>query len=575
MSEYNEPLKCKLERQRKGLKADYDQQIPLWRDLADNFLPFRGRNLADAGKPNQGKRRNLKIINETPIIAARTFAAGLLSGATSQSRPWFRLETADPAVMEDPGVSQWLYTVETRMRDVFGNSNFYNSLRPCYSEYGVFGTLALGMFEDSLEILHTCPYTIGGYYVANDEKGRVNVFAQEFKWTVRQIIGKFVKDPSNKLDAGWERISVTVRQAWENRQRDNWVDLVYSVQPNEKQDSIRADYRGMPFSAVYYERDNNNEEQTLGEQGYREFPIMCARLSTNEGDAYGTGLAVDCLGSAKALQLQERRKAQVIDKEVDPPLTANPSLRNTPVSQLPGDVTFVEMSQSSPGVRPVHEWRPDRSGMLEDIASIENRINKVMFSDIFTLFINDQSGDDTATEAAIKNQERLQMMGPVVEGVNYELLGRGIERAFNIMLRQGLVPEPPQALDSQQLKIKYVSILAQAQNVAAVQGINQFTQYVIGVAGQQSAMGQPPTAMDVLDVDQAVQEYGNLSGVVPTIMRSDDQIADIREARAQAQAQQQQAQALSEGIPAAADAAKKMSETKMGTGSALDAVMEG
>lgn len=565
----DESFKSQLERIRTGLITSREVYIPLWRDLADNFLPFRGRWLNE--QPNQKIRRNLKIINETPLIAQRTFGAGMQAGVTSPSRPWFRLKPVIRGLIEAEGVREWLYAVETEMRDVFTRSNFYSAMRPCYSEYGVFGNLALGLFEDDEQTMHCCPYTIGSYYVSLNEKDEVDTFCQDFKWTVRQIVQRWVKDPTNPNDPGWKNISDQTRALWDRKQREVYVDLVYLVMPNNDRQMGKLDASGMPFIAVYYETAHKQDDRLLERKGFREFPIMFARLSANEGDSYGIGLGVDCLGSAKALQLQEKRKAQVIDKEVDPPMKAHPTLRNQKTSQLPGDVTFVEPSVGQVGFEPVSQWKPDRSGMLEDIASIENRINTIMFADIFALFIQGEDKDETATKTAAKQQEKLLMLGPVLEDIN-RFLNKAIDRTFSIMLRQGVVPDPPDALQGQPLKIEYVSILAQAQNILAVQGINQFTGYVMGLAMQQAEMQQEPTALDKLDIDQSVDEYGNLMGVVPTIIVTDEKVQVLREARAKAKAAQMQQQQAAEMIPAAAKAARDLGQTQLGTGSALDAI---
>ena len=75
--------------------------------------------------------------------------------------------------------------------------------------------------------------------------------------------------------------------------------------------------------------------------GFRNFPVFSARWYTNSEDAWGRGWAMDALGDARALQLQQRRKAQAIDKLVDPPMVADAALRNQRTSMLAGDVTFI------------------------------------------------------------------------------------------------------------------------------------------------------------------------------------------------------------------------------------------
>ena len=60
-------------------------------------------------------------------------------------------------------------------------------------------------------------------------------------------------------------------------------------------------------------------------------------------------------------------------------------------------------------------------------------------------------------------------------------------------------------------------------------------------------------------------------GVPPTMLRSDDQIAQIRQQRAEAQAQQAQAEQLSQSI----QGAKLLSETDVSSPNALTAIAGG
>jgi len=566
----DESQRCALDRVLGSLKEGREPYLPLWRDLADNFYPFRGRWLNE--RPNQALKRNLKIINETPIIARRTFGAGMQVGTTSQARPWFRLKTVADDLMEEDGVREWLYAVETDMRNTFSQSNFYGSVRVGYEEYGTFGNLAMGIFEDSEKGIHCCTYTAGSFYFSRNAKDVVDSFAVEFKWTVRAIVQRWVKNPKDPNDAGWANISPNVRDAWIRKQRETYVDLVYLVIPNNTRDIGRADAKGKPFLAYYFEASREAGERILEEAGFNEFPIQCASLALNQGDSYGNGLALDALGSAKALQLQEKRKAIIIDKEADPPMKGHPSLRNQKTSQLPGDVTFVEPGVGNVGFEPVAQWKPDRSGMIEDINGIEERVRTVFFADIFALFIQgEQDADETATKTAAKQQEKLMMLGPVVESAT-TMLNSTIDRVFAIRLRQGAFPRPPDALMGQALKIEHVSILAQAQNLAAVEGVNRLSGYILGLAAQQAEAGVAPTALDKLNVDQAIDEMANLSGTVPTIINTDAQVAQIREARAKAQAAAAQQEQAMMQLKEGAAAAKNLGQAKLGDGSVLDAV---
>ena len=113
------------------------------------------------------------------------------------------------------------------------------------------------------------------------------------------------------------------------------------------------------------------------------------------------------------------------------------------------------------------------------------------------------------------------------------------------------------------LNVEYVSILAQAQKALGVSGIERAISFAGNLAGIQ------PDIIDKIDFDQAVDEYTAMLGVPPTIVRSDQDVAQMRQARAQAQQQQAAMEQMSAGI----QGAKLLSETNVTDPSALTALV--
>jgi hypothetical protein len=592
-----QPLKVSLEGRKLRLAIDRDTWYPNWRELADHFRPYRGRWFADDGSTNKGWRRNWRIVDSTPLIATNTLAAGLLAGATSPSRPWFKYGLEDEDLMEAQGVKAWLDTATKKARAILNKSNFYNCAYECYGEYGVFGVMALGRewsFGDDLP--HFQPFTIGSYYIGNDKHRRVNVFFRDFKWTVQQIVDRFALGPLEK-DASWVNISLQVRALWIAEQYDTFIDLVHAVYENLDRakgpsGEFKLDASGMRFRSVYYERGGDPEKtlkdtdakdaekrKTLRSGGFRDFPVWVARWYTNSEDAWARGPAMDALGDARALQLQQKRKAQSIDRLVDPPMKAHPSLRNQRTSMLPGDVTFVAPEQGSVGFEPVYEIKPDITALLEDIRETQGRINDMMFTNIFAMFITgDESGAKqpiTAAEVNARQQEKLLMLGPVLENMNYEFLNPLHQWLFAEMLRHGVLPPAPPAMKGQNVKVEYSSILAQAINQVTVGSIQTFAAFV-GQIAQVGAQAAQNPAVDKVDFDAMIEEMGNAAGVPPKIVRTDADVVQIRQVRQQkqdAQAQQQAQEANAQAALSHSQAAQNLSQTPLGTGSALDAAV--
>lgn len=561
-----ETKRQRIERRYSSLKSERSSFDSHWRDLAQNFMPRRGRfTLSDS---NRGDKRHQSIIDGTTIFSVRTMQAGLMSGLTSPARPWFRLTTPDPGLAEFESVKSWLHVCETRMRTIFARSNLYTSLSELYGELGVFGTMAMLRLPDNQKVVRFMPFTAGQFCIAQDYSYRIDTLYREIRQTVRQVVDEY----------GIENVSARVRTDYERGNYENWVDVLHAIEPNIERISGRGDIAGMAYSSCYYElgaRDNG--DKALAQRGFRSNPILAARWSLVSGDTYGTSCpGMDALGDARALQLQQRRKAQAIDKWVDPPMGAPFSMNKQPISSLPGGVTYFDATHSGGGIKPLYDWRPDIQYLLQDMAETRDRVRSSFYADLFLMLANTQEGRMTAREVAERHEEKLLALGPVLERLNTELLDPLIDGVFDEMVERSepywrglvdgspLLPPPPKELANVDLRIEYISVLAQAQKMVGIGALQQLTGYV----GQIAAVR--PDALDKIDWDQSIDELGDMLGVSPRIVLSDDKVAEIRAERAQ----QQQAARMAQTAMAAPGIMKDLADTPATGDTALTRVVD-
>jgi hypothetical protein len=555
-------LRQQLDRRLSQLKNERDKGwLPLWRDISDHIAPDMGRwNTSDV---NEGKRRDQLIINSTGRSALKVLASGMFSGMTSPSRPWFKLATPDAALMEFGPVKTWLHQAELAMQDVFARSNLYNVLPTLYAEQGAFGVGAIACMPDDDEFIRFYNFTAGSYMAATSARQQVDTLYREFKMTARQMEQQF----------GKEALSSTV-QTLLSTNPDAWVDVCHAVEPNDKRIVTRDDSRNMPIRSVYWEK-GGDQDKMLRESGFKSSPIMVPRWDVNGENVYGSGPGSVALGDTKALQLMEKRKAQMLEKGVNPPMGAPGSLRGQRASILPGDITYIDQNAIGQGFAPLYQIDASWYGALRaEIMAHEERINSAFFVDLF-LMISSMDDVRTATEIAARKEEKMLMLGPVLERMNDELLDPLIDRVFNLMMEQSaprwagllpgnpMLPPPPKELAGMDLNVEYVSILAQAQKALGVSGIERAISFAGNLAGIQ------PDIIDKIDFDQAVDEYTAMLGVPPTIVRSDENVAQMRQARAQAQQQQAAMEQMSAGI----QGAKLLSETDVSGDNALTALV--
>lgn len=248
---------------------------------------------------------------------------------------------------------------------------------------------------------------------------------------------------------------------------------------------------------------------------------------------------------------------------VNPPLMGDMQLKNQPASQLPGGVTYVTNLAQNPGLKPVFQVMPPVQEIMMDITEVQNRIKTIFFNDLFQM-ISQLQTVRTATEIDARREEKLVLLGPVLERFQNEGLDPAIDRAFNIMLRGGLLAPPPPEIEGIKIEVEYVSMLAQAQRAVSTGGIER----LLAQAGNLAAVR--PDVLDNIDFDETTREYATLLDVSPKLLLPPDAVAAIREQRAEQQAQTQ----LAEQTLPGAKAAQTLSETEVGGGStALDILL--
>lgn len=549
-----------FERLRVNLELERNDFLVTWKDLGENILPMRPRFAMD--DKNRGRRRNQKIIDSSATLASRTQSAGMVSGITSPARPWFRLSVPEPELRELGPVKTWLSKVTGVMSDIFNKTNLYNVLAQTYADLGTFGTAAIFMEEDFEEVMRFYAIPIGSFYIANNDRHQVEVFMREFKMTARQIVDKFGRTKPNSNEIEWTTISTNVKDAWDNKRTEQYFDIVHGIQRNENYDPKKSVAKFKKYISVYYEKANN-EDKLLSEKGYDFFPVLAPRWGTSGGDVYGT----DCpgmvaLGDIRQLQHGEKFKGEAVEKMVRPPMVAPASMERKKTSILPGDVTYVDSTANSkfePAMNVNFQIMP----LSEMQREVRLRIQRAYYEDLFLMLAQSDRRQITAREIEERHEEKLLALGPVLEQLNQDLLDRLINAAFMILFRQELIPKPPEELQGREIKIEYISIMAEAQKLIGLAGIERFASFATQV------IATNPESLDKIDTDQLLDIYGDLTSIPPGILRTDDDVAKMRASRAEAQ----QAQAQIESLNSMSGTAKNLSQASMDGNNALSQLM--
>jgi hypothetical protein len=499
------------------------------------------------------RRSNTTLQDSGGVEARRTLVNGMSTGLTNASRPWFKLTTRDPDLRDFQPVKEWLTFVEGAIYNFFIKTNYYDTTKVQYADLGPMG-LGATLCVEHLEygaVYHHAP--VGTYWIGLDDGLRLNTFVREVAPTVDTLM-RWVNGDKTKLTR-------QTAQAYDKGDYQTRVPCMHVIERNiDALGRRRSEKVAKPWRSVRWEIGQNDKNILLTEGGFDSQPITCPRWETVGDQVYcDTSPGFEALSELRELQLAGRRKGRAMDNMVKPALQAPSGLARTQVSLDPGTINYYDsLGGANQGIKPILQLDPR---VIEAVRTerdmIDQTVKRLFYADLF-FAISQMEGVQPRNQEELffRNEEKLTQLGPVVDRVSIEKLEVDVERAFTILKNLGALPPIPEELRGKPLEIEFISILAQAQkqtNSLSIERAARFVGFMIGAF---------PEAAIKFDAEQAIDEFAAASGVTPTIIRSDEVVAQMK----LDMERQAQMQTMANAAPAAKDAAtaaKILSETQV------------
>lgn len=522
---------------------------PTWRDVRDLVVPARGRSLdgiENVAEANSGIRHD-KRINGTTSRALKVLSAGIQSGVTSKARQWFVLANPDQALNSYRPVREWYDEVQTILEGLFRRTNFYSASLHTYEEMAGFGQGAMAILEHPDTVFYCRTFTTGTYWMGADQYGEIDTFFYREVLTARQMAQRY-KDT----------LPDSVRSQVEAGQMEAKYAVIIGVFKHPEVYGLTAKST-LPVVSVHFLEDlarggdSNSDEGFLKVSGYRMWPLMTPRWDVVDADVYGSAPMFDVLADTKTLQAMESDILKGAAKIVTPPMRAPSSIRRQGINAAPGGVTFVD-SLASDAVAPLYTVPLDINSVQAKENLLIQDIKEGLYNSLFLALLMQDNPQMTAREVSERHEEKLLMLGPVLERIHGEYLDPVIQRVFQIAWHAGLIPPPPEELGANAVaNIEYISILSQAQKAVGVNRIEQSVQFV------GTLMAAVPEARHMLKPYELVNQYNEMIGT-PTKLFASEEEYDA------AVAQEQQQQQMASEAPVAesmANAAKAIGDANM------------
>ena len=531
---------------------------PHWEQLRLFFDPMFAR--WNTQEVNNMSRQDYEIINETGTQALSVLQSGMLTGMTPTTRDWFGLVPDDPNQAKRKENRIWCELTSDVIRETMLKSNYYETMLEMYGAEGLYGTCAFLIESDKISDIRCHPYPTMSYWLGVDDTLRVDLVCRELMMTARNLVEKFGRDNVSPA-------VLTLMDSNAGGVKETYYPVAHFIMKGSYFDPAKSTLAKFPWISIYYEIGNFNPQSgILRKAGYLSNPLIAGRWQTVGENIYGMSPAMKVLGSTMSLQAWEERLAQGAEKGFNPPMVADSRVDPRKLTMLPGEFSFVDFQDGKPVIAPAYNVNFQLDAGIKMVERIEARINEGMFKQVFQLFTDSTRREITAEEVRAKAQEKMSVLGPVIERNLNEVHGPSIMRILDILMRiPGRIPPLPEAMKGRDgalntsLKLQFKSILAQAAQMVGMNNISQVMTFAVENAQA------VPSILDNLDTDKMMVRFAEKGNMDSDLIREPDEVAKMRAARQKAQQQQQ----LMENAKPLAQAAQAASQTPTAPGSNL------
>ena len=533
-------------------------------EMIDNILKYvnHSRRLITDQESSKGQKTGIEVYDGTALSALNILTKGLCGYSVSRSFRWFtytlpgKLNFSRTSAMRGqsgkrmddvPEVKVWLEECEDVIYAAFLRSNLYDVMPEIVKDAASVGTVTAYLEEDvdKGRIIFTVPH-FRECYIAEDRFGQVDTNYRETKYSLRQMLDKWGLEALKEADANFL-----------NRLEKNPYDeetVIHAIYPRSDHDRSRLGGKYMPWASLWTLKKGS---KLLQESGYESKPAITWRWFKNSDEWYGRSPAWDAYVDIALSQQQGQTNLIAAHKSVEPPMVGPESLRNAVVN-APGGWSWMEDSLYGKNVfpKPLNEIR-NLPFSVEMQARTENMIKQHFHVDFFLMLSQAAMNKVaiTATQVVEMMGEKAAILSVEIGRMETEAVNPIHDRVFDIEMRAGRIPPPPQILldvSDGHIEVDYLGPLAQAQKrLYKTQAISA------GVAKLAEISAVFPEVLDIPDPVELGKEILDSYGFPAKCMRTEDEIEEIRAQRAEKQAIAEQIQAgteIAKALPGAGKA---------------------
>lgn len=542
---------------------DYEQISRFAMPMSDSFRRMDARATSGGMSSMVGKLNDWtagptstfytkEIFDTTALWGLERMSTGIESLVTPANDKWHGLTTDDPFGVEPNDVEKRWYEY---LRDYLFRARYnpasgfqlanQSALKSCCAYgtgilYGEEGYMKNGKDATRLPFRYRW-FPLSECYLADNDEAETDTNYRLFQWTPRQVIQRFGTEMAG---------SKIVAEANDPMKKDVPIEILHAVEPREETGSYGNTMRRSDWTSCYIDVRG---KRLISESGYFSFPYIVYHWTKRADCPYGEGPMMLALAEVKSLNLLAKNALRAAQQQTRPPIgTADDATMNRPDLNA-GAINYNAVdAQGRLKIQPIITSQPSQF-VATILEASRNQVREALYVNLWQILINNPKM--TATEVMQRAAEKGELLGPVGGRVQ-SALAKCIERELDMLERKGaFYPgsplQPPGTLAEKNIGARFTSPLDRLRRMPELVG----SQQVIEIATALQAVDRG--SADVVDGDAILRNAQEVTGAKADIIRSDDEVQEIRDQRnameqaaSAAQIGKDGAKALKDGAPA-------------------------
>jgi len=554
------------------MKADKARYEVMWQDIAE-YVRYHKQNFTS--QDTKGEFVTDKIFDTTGAFALRTMASALTGNVLPNGAKTVKIRP--PKDLEgNKEIKEYYEWASNKLAHYMELKEA--GLNIAFDEYmldsGAFGWGGIYMKDDRNDFdtpLKFASWDPVHTYMAQDSFGKIIMVYNEIDMQISDAIQEY----------GLSKLPKKAKDLAKDGKLSDTIRVLVAIQPTTKLEIGKKGNKNMPIASIHIAVDS---KKLLKESGFNESPATMARFYKTSGETYGASPGTDSFPDVKMANAQSESIIRAAEKQLDPPLYIidDNSLGTDYIDTSAGAVNILAYNgrfPTSDPLKPMFTVGESRS-MKETLAETRGKIMEHFLIDRLLDLNNDTRM--TAFETSVReklrgeslssvyNRQTTEMINPLFKKGLNTLFDRGFLGVFSLddakakkLKREGVeVKLIPEEILIRIRENKDVYELEYTSPSARILKREEITSLLSTLAMINEAINTFPDMRYSIKSHEAVVLHLTNTGGDTKLLRSAEEVKELKAADAAAAAEAQKLENANKGATALRDTAQASQMTK-------------